>query len=418
MVDAVDAAAAVDDAIDVDDAAVDGALPARVHRRVFSKRGRVRCPYSPTLEKYWYQRHALFSRYDAGVLLDAEGWYSTTPELVAMHTSQLMSASGSGLLFVDAFSGCGGNAIQQALHDPAGLVVAIDIDPDKVAMARHNARVYGVESRIQFIVGDFVALAPRLRAHVCFLSPPWGGPEYDGAGGCGGGGGGAAASASARAPATAPAIAASELASSASFRLTTLAQPCCGVRLFELAAQIAVCVGYYLPANTAGDDLSLLVRCPSRRGVCTRLVWGASKKAARPRALLFVCSTGDAPAVRESLREATPTPTPDSTPNSTPTPNPTPNPNSTPTPNPTPNAPSVRESLREAEAIAMHAHTHAHTEATAMPIANVVDGGELVCGAPPHMPVPVPVPVIRARPNAPHHVPEVGPAKGVHVRFD
>ena len=34
-------------------------------------------------------------------------------------------------------------------------VIAIDIDPNKIDQARHNARVYGVEDRIQFIVGDF-----------------------------------------------------------------------------------------------------------------------------------------------------------------------------------------------------------------------------------------------------------------------
>ena len=43
--------------------------------------------------------------------------------------------------------GCGGDAIQLAL---AGAhVVAIDVDPAKVAMARINARAYGVEHRIE-----------------------------------------------------------------------------------------------------------------------------------------------------------------------------------------------------------------------------------------------------------------------------
>lgn len=46
-------------------------------------------------------------------------------------------------------------------------------------MARHNAEVYGVADRIEFIVGDFLTLAPSLSADVVFLSPPWGGPEYN-----------------------------------------------------------------------------------------------------------------------------------------------------------------------------------------------------------------------------------------------
>jgi trimethylguanosine synthase len=38
--------------------------------------------------------------------------------------------------------------------------------------------VYGVEDRIEFIVGDYLELAPTLQADVVFLSPPWGGPQY------------------------------------------------------------------------------------------------------------------------------------------------------------------------------------------------------------------------------------------------
>lgn len=37
--------------------------------------------------------------------------------------------------------------------------------------------MYGVDDRIQFIIGDFFALAPTLKADVIFLSPPWGGPD-------------------------------------------------------------------------------------------------------------------------------------------------------------------------------------------------------------------------------------------------
>jgi len=33
--------------------------------------------------KYWAQRYTLFSLYDRGVRMDAEGWYSATPESVA-----------------------------------------------------------------------------------------------------------------------------------------------------------------------------------------------------------------------------------------------------------------------------------------------------------------------------------------------
>ncbi|CAL5037224.1 unnamed protein product [Urochloa decumbens] len=123
--------------------------------------------------KYWAHRHSLFSLYDRGVRMDAEGWYSTTPESVA--ASQAARAA-PGDLVVDAFAGCGGNSIQFAAR--GCYVVAVEIDPRKVELAAHNARVYGVEDRIEFVVGDFFHLAPSLKADLVFLSPPWGGPSY------------------------------------------------------------------------------------------------------------------------------------------------------------------------------------------------------------------------------------------------
>ena len=57
-------------------------------------------------------------------------------------------------------------------------MIAIDLDPEKIECARHNAAIYNVADRIEFIVGDYMQLAPSLRADVVFLSPPWGGPNY------------------------------------------------------------------------------------------------------------------------------------------------------------------------------------------------------------------------------------------------
>jgi len=56
---------------------------------------------------------------------------------------------------VDGFGawGAGGNAINFAFSCEG--VIAIDIDPAKIELAMHNARDYGVEDRIEFIVGDF-----------------------------------------------------------------------------------------------------------------------------------------------------------------------------------------------------------------------------------------------------------------------
>ncbi|KAF2985145.1 hypothetical protein EK904_007459, partial [Melospiza melodia maxima] len=118
----------------------------------------------PELVKYWAQRYRLFSRFDEGIKLDREGWFSVTPEKIAEHIAVRVSESFNCDIIVDAFCGVGGNAIQFALTSKR--VIAIDIDPEKLRLARHNAEVYGVAEHIDFLCGDFMALAASLRADV------------------------------------------------------------------------------------------------------------------------------------------------------------------------------------------------------------------------------------------------------------
>ncbi|XP_065013362.1 uncharacterized protein LOC135641677 [Musa acuminata AAA Group] len=134
--------------------------------------------FSPSVAKYWRQRYSLFSRFDDGILMDEEGWYSVTPEAIAAaHAARATSLAGRGCpLVLDGFAGVGGNAIQFASR--GCHVVAVDIDPRKIGFAVHNAKIYGVEDRIDFVTGDFFRLAPRLKGDILFLSPPWGGPSY------------------------------------------------------------------------------------------------------------------------------------------------------------------------------------------------------------------------------------------------
>ncbi|KAL1129459.1 hypothetical protein AAG570_013985 [Ranatra chinensis] len=166
------------------------------------------------LLKYWYQRYRLFSKYDEGIKLDAESWYSVTPEKVSKHIAERCRCD----VIVDAFCGAGGNAIQFAFT--CERVIAIDIDASKIELARHNAEVYGVADRIEFIVGDFLDVAPHLYADVVFLSPPWGGPQY---------------------------------AQAEHYGLDSV--PLGGSKIFQIAANITPNIGYYLPKNFNTNDL-------------------------------------------------------------------------------------------------------------------------------------------------------------------
>eukprot|EP00795_Rhopilema_esculentum_P007756 gene7756-13599_t len=128
--------------------------------------------FGTDIEKYWNQRYRLFSRFDEGIKLDKESWFSVTPEKIAEHIAERCRCD----VVIDAFCGAGGNTVQLAFT--CERVIAIDIDAKKIELAKHNASIYGVADRIEFIVGDFLKLAPYLKADVVFLSPPWGGPDY------------------------------------------------------------------------------------------------------------------------------------------------------------------------------------------------------------------------------------------------
>jgi trimethylguanosine synthase len=130
-----------------------------------------------SLNKYWYQRYQLFSRFDEGIELDEESWYSVTPEQIARHIAMRCYEAGAHIV-MDAFSGAGGNVIQFAHY--CQRVVAVDIDQEKIRMARHNAKIYGVESKIQSIHADVMALDKKhfQGVDLVFMSPPWGGPDY------------------------------------------------------------------------------------------------------------------------------------------------------------------------------------------------------------------------------------------------
>ncbi|CAG7823535.1 unnamed protein product [Allacma fusca] len=173
-----------------------------------------------SLRKYWVMRYHLFSKFDDGIKLDEESWFSVTPETIAKHiAARCRRVDG---VIVDAFCGCGGNTIQFAKK--YSKVIAIDIDPVKIEYAKHNAALYGVEDKIDFVVGNYLHLAPHLKADVVFLSPPWGGPEY---------------------------------ANVPIFDLKKM-KPLDGYTIFEVTKEITQNIAFYAPRNTNKNQLMQL----------------------------------------------------------------------------------------------------------------------------------------------------------------
>ncbi|KAF6986727.1 hypothetical protein CFC21_004450 [Triticum aestivum] len=145
---------------------------------------------SNDIAKYWNQRYSLFSLFDSGIL-------------------------------IDCFTGVGGNTIQFATK--CKHVVSVDIDPQKIDCAQHNATVYGVNDHIDFIIGDFIRIAPHLKGETVFMSPPWGGPDY---------------------------------AKVDVYDVKTMLKPCDGYHLFKVATAIASRVVMFLPRNSDLDQLA------------------------------------------------------------------------------------------------------------------------------------------------------------------
>ena len=122
--------------------------------------------------KFWRQRYYYFSKFDKGIQMDKEAWYTVTPEEIAKYTAKLIK----GKTIIDGFCGCGGNVIQFSKY--CSKVYAIDISESKLRMCKNNCDVYNCKNNIEFIHSDFLQMKNKIKADYIFLSPPWGGTEY------------------------------------------------------------------------------------------------------------------------------------------------------------------------------------------------------------------------------------------------
>lgn len=151
-------------------------------------------------------------------------------------------------------------------------VIALDTSITRLALARHNAQIYGVADRIEFILTDYVAFAKTYAARrsassnalsassssqnriidAVFLSPPWGGPAY--------------LSGSAEDSASDPSapLPSNDIVSESEHPSYSLAsiQPLPGQDLFQLTQGITQNIAFYLPRNTRLEEISALVKTP------------------------------------------------------------------------------------------------------------------------------------------------------------
>lgn len=128
----------------------------------------------PRREPLDVRRRRLFSRWDAGIEVDDEGLVGLTPEALAHRISE-----GARGVVIDGTCGVGGLTIALARQPDVARVVAVDIDEARLSMARHNAALYGVGDRIEWVRGDVAEVVRERSADLLVLDPPWGGRDYD-----------------------------------------------------------------------------------------------------------------------------------------------------------------------------------------------------------------------------------------------
>lgn len=135
------------------------------------------------------------------------------------------------------------------------LVIALDVSPVRLALARHNAQIYGVADRIEFVLSDFFSFVKAYgtipsnrqsdqsnarKIDVVFLSPPWGGPSY----------------LEGLAPEDVQDVPTSS--TPADYSLSSI-RPVNGSELFHISRTITKNIAYYLPRNTRVMEISQLL---------------------------------------------------------------------------------------------------------------------------------------------------------------
>ena len=99
--------------------------------------------------------------------------------------------------------------------------------------------IYGVEDRIEFIVGDYFEIIQTLRPDVVFLSPPWGGPEY---------------------------------LDQETFDLANMSG-LDGIKIFNDAAKLTKNIAYFVPRNTDGASLAKLAGEGGRKSIQKTIIF-------------------------------------------------------------------------------------------------------------------------------------------------
>lgn len=101
------------------------------------------------LDYFWHRRYLLFERFDYGVQLDEDSWFSALPEAVAQYLARRVSCP----TVLVGYCGVGYEALRFASY--CTKVLAVDADSTKLEHLQTNAAIYGVDN-LQILNHEFL----------------------------------------------------------------------------------------------------------------------------------------------------------------------------------------------------------------------------------------------------------------------
>ncbi|KAL6494561.1 hypothetical protein OROGR_031361 [Orobanche gracilis] len=123
------------------------------------------------VKKYWFQRYSLFSKYDAGIKLDEEGWFSARGN---------RRPAGSPVRWCRSCCRCVFWSWRKSIQLPKCAIVLLLLTLTQTKSPLHFIMLRSMVYKIILISlwGLFPACTSLEEGDVVFLAPPWGGPSY------------------------------------------------------------------------------------------------------------------------------------------------------------------------------------------------------------------------------------------------
>ena len=103
------------------------------------------------------------------VKFNDEEYEFATHEIIAEYLARRLKND----TIADLCCSVGSNTIQFARF--SNKVIAVDIDEERLKKAKDNAWLYGVDKKIEFVLGDVLddSLLSKIKADIVFIDPDW-----------------------------------------------------------------------------------------------------------------------------------------------------------------------------------------------------------------------------------------------------